>query len=697
VCAAASRAVVAAGPAADTLLPSATRAFLSLPQFPDANARWDKTRLGQLIADPALDPFFEDLRRQLREKWAKNSNKLGTTWEDFEQAATGEAAVALIHAPGAKPAVALIVDVTGRVPQAQQLLAKVAQDMANRNGRRGRRVIEGANVDVFEFPPEEAGQPAEYAYYTIAANLLIGADEQSAMEAILRRLAARMPVQDVLARNPAYQAVLARAQQGAKNDAPQARWFIEPLGLMAAIESERPRRGAAAQGGQPAARPGQLAGGRPGQGAVAQSARPAAARPAAPGASPGESRPARRKTQAEIARDIGFGAIQGVGGYVYMPADRYDFLSYTAVYAPKPWQKSMNMLAFPNGADLSVQPWVPADVATQIAFNVDVKQAEANFEPLFDQVFGEGEQGVWTDVKDSLRDDPNGPKVDLVKDLVMNMGQQATFITDYITPISPTCERTCLAVVAVNEKALAEAIRKSMATDPNVRHRQFQGYDIWEMTDETVAAPDVEIEQPGQPPQARQPVRQHVGAARSQPGQRSAGQAEEGEEEQTERLLPRSAVTVAKGWLFIASHVDFLEKILSQDPNTSLASTADYQAVMKEMQSLGASQDSFRIFVRQARAVHPTYDLARANKLPEAQTMLGNLLNRLLAQDPDQPRKAEIDGSKLPPFEQVERYFGLSGMFVTTEANGWFGVGFSPKALPTQVGARQSRGINAAR
>ena len=70
----------------------------------------------------------------------------------------------------------------------------------------------------------------------------------------------------------------------------------------------------------------------------------------------------------------------------------------------------MNILTFPNATALGAEPWVPPDIATHIAFNMDIKTAEANFEPLFDQLFGEGEQGVWTDVKDSFAMIPTAPK-----------------------------------------------------------------------------------------------------------------------------------------------------------------------------------------------------------------------------------------------------------------------------------------------
>lgn len=628
----------AAAPPADTLLPASTKAFVSAPKFPETNKLFTATRLGQMLEDPALEPFFKDLRRQLRQKWAKNQAEVGTTWDDFEPVASGEVALALVHPPKGNPGMVFIADVTGNQAAAESLLAKVAQDMASRKARKLNARAGDIAVQGYEFPPTEQGQKPEFAYYVLHRDLLLASDEIPLLDLIIRRLAAPAR-QDTLAGTPGYVGVIERAAKGSGNKNPQLRWFVDPIGVIAAIEADD----AAAAPAAPA---------RPGQ----------PARPAA-----------KKKSNAETYRALGFGAVQGIGGFVYMPGDQYDFLSYSAIHAPRPWEKSMNMLALPNGTNLDAEDWVPADVAVHIAFNVDVKQAEANFEPLFDQLFGEGESGVWTDVKESLRDDPNGPGIDLVKDLVDHLGQRATFIVDHQLPISPTCERSCLGIATTNPAALAEAIKKSMSTDPNVKHRVFQGFDIWEMTEEAIAAPEVELENPG--------------VKTPRPGAKAdVAHAEE----EAGRLLPRSAVTVARGHLFVASHVDFLEKILAQQAADSLATAKDYQQVNAEMQNLKAGQNSLRSFIRRDKAVHPTYELIRRNQLPEAQTMLAQFINRVMAGDDDkkETRANEIDGSKLPPFEQIERYLGLGGLFLTSEDTGWFAIGFTPKDASAQISAR---------
>ena len=55
----------------------------------------------------------------------------------------------------------------------------------------------------------------------------------------------------------------------------------------------------------------------------------------------------------------------------------------------------MKMAVLPNGTDFTPQPWVPRDIATYTTFYFDILNAFDNFGPLFDELFGQGEEGVW--------------------------------------------------------------------------------------------------------------------------------------------------------------------------------------------------------------------------------------------------------------------------------------------------------------
>ena len=81
-------------------------------------------------------------------------------------------------------------------------------------------------------------------------------------------------------------------------------------------------------------------------------------------------------------------------------------------------------------------------------------------------------------------------------------------------------------------------------------------------------------------------------------------------------------------------------------------------------------------FTRTDETCRPTYELVRQGKMPQSETMLGKFLNNLLTTEAEKqeglPRKQEIDGSNLPSFEMVRRYFGPAGRMMRSDPDGWF-------------------------
>ena len=58
--------------------------------------------------------------------------------------------------------------------------------------------------------------------------------------------------------------------------------------------------------------------------------------------------------------------------------------------------------------------------------------------------------------------------------------------------------------------------------------------------------------------------------------------------------------------------------------------------------------------------------------MPEAETILGRLLNRILGPDEEGVvRSQQIDGAKLPEYQVVRRYLGPAGLYVRSVENGW--------------------------
>jgi hypothetical protein len=129
----------------------------------------------------------------------------------------------------------------------------------------------------------------------------------------------------------------------------------------------------------------------------------------------------------------------------------------------------------------------------------------------------------------------------------------------------------------------------------------------------------------------------------------------------------------------VASHFDFMTKVLEEvEARKMLARSPDYQIVSAELDKLMPGEHSFRSFSRTDEEYRPTYELIRAGRMPESESLLGRALNALFGEgDEESLREQKIDGSNLPDFDTVRRYFGPAGLTVHTEDNGWYIVGFS--------------------
>jgi hypothetical protein len=276
-------------------------------------------------------------------------------------------------------------------------------------------------------------------------------------------------------------------------------------------------------------------------------------------------------------------------------------------------------------------------------------------------------------------------------------------MTDYQLPINQKSERLLVGIeidLAKNnqpERTVSEAIKRMMQNDARVRPVQHNGITIWESVQEkSNIVPELEISVPGGAiqhsalePTAYQAPARGVPGKRLRPGQKGP----KGEKEQ--KALPNSAVAVANGHLYIASHVDILIKVINHasqvkaqtagiiavgKTSPSLDSSSDLNMVLLEMeQGFQAKEICFRHFSRTDEEYRPTYELMKNGQMPTSETMFGKMLNGMFGdQKPGAaPREQKIDASKLPEFDVVRRYLGPAGAFMTVEQDGWLLTGFT--------------------
>ncbi len=430
-----------------------------------------------------------------------------------------------------------------------------------------------------------------------------------------------------------YQATMQQCEQESGGIAPQLRWFLDPFGYARAVRSFKDA-----------------------------------------------NEKSRGKDYVKILSSQGFEAVQGAGGYVSLSVGgAYEMLHRTSVYAPAvegapdKYELAMRMMDFPNSDNLEAQDWLPRKLACYRTFNCNLDNAFENFDSLFDAIAGYDD--AFAGVLEGLEKDPYGPQVDVRKDFIAHLGQRLTLVTDYEVPITPKCERFLLVLEVTDSEAIAETVKKFMESDRNAIQTDFQGNVVWEIREAQQEVPDLDIAVADLDLLA--PV--------------EAGPVTDG----GEGALASSAVSVVDNHLFIASHVDFLKEVLSENaPQTGLSTAGDYREVNRAMSQLSPGEAAARFFMRTDEAYRPVYELLRQGKMPESETLLGRILNRLLTPPDDEEegilREQKIDGRQLPDFEMVRRYFSPAGTLIRSHEDGWFVVGATLSKLAPQARAETS-------
>jgi hypothetical protein len=632
----ASWGVAGSFPPSETIFPATTRAWLSIPDIRGLEERFDRTSYGQLVADPAMKAFVEGFREQISKNGKQRLAKLGLTLEDLGKVPGGEVAAAAIEATPGVLSTVMVVDTTGHEAEAKELVDRIAQRLLERKATKVAVAGAPPQLTVYQLPPDADARgdaPARdrrVAFALAPAALVVGDDAVQVGQAFAVLAQGR---QDNLATNPSFTTALARCGKEIPAAAAPIRWFVDPLGFAKAYQAGNPPR---------------------------------------------EKR--KGPDYVAILGRQGFDAVKGIGGVVAFDHAGHSLRHHTLVHAPalpgrepfgpERFDLAARMLRFPDAEGIAPPAWAPRELAGWTALQWDMQTAFASVETLFDDVVGE--KGTFDDVVASLKEDPDGPQIDLQKDMVACLGKRMVLLSHHVEPIGTDSERLVIAIEATDPQRVAATVAKTMAADSDMQKIQIGGHEVWELIDRSMAIPTIEVETPGG---AVPHADRHEG------DDDSAHRRRQRLREKEEKLLPHSAVTVAHGHLLIASHRDILERVLATPGGAdALASAADYKATAAELARLFPGKAALRSFGREDETIKPTYELLRRGSMPKSKSVFGQLLNGILSDGkPGTVREQKIDGSTLPEFETVRRYFGTTCLGMESTAEGWYIAG---AALP---------------
>src|SRR5690606_18407627 len=129
--------------------------------------------------DEAMQPLIKDLRRQIERKLSDTRQKRGLTLEDLRDVATGEVGLGFVEQANSPASLAITADVTNNQPAAQQLLAKIDQELTKRKSTRAKVSAGGVELVQYNIPPQAKDDIARVAYFFLHKDILGAADSRS--------------------------------------------------------------------------------------------------------------------------------------------------------------------------------------------------------------------------------------------------------------------------------------------------------------------------------------------------------------------------------------------------------------------------------------------------------------------------------------------------------------------------------------
>ena len=641
-----SPSLFAASLPADKIFPATTKGFVSIQNLKEFGEQWKQTQFGQLLDDPLMADFKNEVQQQLTERMEQ---AFGITLDGISSLPSGEVAFGMIAVPEQVPGYVLTMDVAGQRAETERYLANLTQKLVEVGVKRESETYKGEPITILTFPPPETlptvrsprieitFEPVERkAHYILLQDTLIASDQLHLLKLIADRIAppaANAVADHALADVESYQVVMKRCLDDIPaGGSPVIRWYVEPLDYGESIRVLL-------------------------RGSVAQNRR-------------------EKPSIFTILKQQGFDAIQGIGGVVTVKTEEQESVFRTFIYTKKPYRLAMRMLSFPDGMNFAPPIWMPSDLARCSMFYVDPMAIFDNVGVLVDAFLGE--EGVWEDILKGLEEDEHGPQINIREELIVNLGSRVLGMSRYEKPITAKSESLVVAVELNEgrEPAMLAGMEKLFGTDPEMTFMPHNSHKIWHRKPQDVIEPDWDF--PTLFPQAGTDLPPPLVPPPALP----LGD----EDHDPPPIFPDGGVVVAKGALLVATNIEYLKVILDRldNPEGSARSTIGNEAEYKEVDRIFAGMGLtdkphfFQFFARTHETWRPTYEMIRQDQMAQSQAIAGKILNAVLSSENESGvRRQVLDGSTMPEFDKIEHYFGKIGIYGITEENGYFIKGFT--------------------
>lgn len=356
-----------------------------------------------------------------------------------------------------------------------------------------------------------------------------------------------------------------------------------------------------------------------------------------------------------VLANQGFSSIKCVCGEFELGGAEYDIHHRGFTLTDVPLPMSAGILDFPNNAKSEIPSFVNDKVSSMLAGYWNSQQAFWKVEGLVDELAGQ--PGVFKEVIKGIKDDPTGPKIDIKKDVLPYLTNDIFSISDTVDPITTDSHRNLIALRLNSPEKIKAVLRQAMKNEPGAE--KVEGPDeIWKKSSENEF-------------QENDPLSADFGG---EFGTESGATADPGGQTP---WVKSWAITVHGDYFMFASHVEMIKDAIAQaksgnpSPLNAEPSAERIRVALKKV--FGDEPNCFSQIVRSDQSYRMQYELFRSGQLDQSESMLWQLLDRLLQNGTEIKSKdaKKIDGTRLPPFKNIAHYLQPSGMVVQTKEKGW--------------------------
>lgn len=615
-----------------SLIPDTAAGTVRVPNMPEFCEAWKTTTLSAFANDESMKAFVDAQKARAEQELLAGDLKVGIKLRDLLEIASGEAVLAWLPFKDAKRpfSLAVVADIRGLKKEAEKAIDQVDKDLIAGGAKRVDAKYGDDTIRVYTMAKKPGQLKIDEVAITLNDDRIIASDRESVVTGLLDAVSGKSD-KNRLVDSPDYARIESQIA-----DRPNASETTEANATTTSPETSAD--GAGTVGFHWFARP--LAMARIVKEAV------------------GIDR-GRQVDIVSLLERQGFDAVRAAGGRITIGHEDFDLLHHGFVLAPPVTQEPSKyklagrMLQFPNSETEATPSWIGKQTATYTRVNWRMDEAFWAAETLVNDAFGEE---VFRDIFDGIRDDEDGPRIDVAKNVIPNLGDHLVMLTDNELPAGEASERLLVAIKVIDAAALRDAVRRAMEVEPDASLIEgVEGTEIFRVRpSDSPTDFDAELFN-------------------------DLGLDDEPDPDAPKPLLNQWAITVVEvpgqpgGYLVFSSHPELLVETATRmisGAADGLGETAEFQNVSDKLLQIDGKEFSMKRIVRTDLSLRVKYELLREGKLRESDSLLTSLFRRIFENSKEEPNDP-LDAKKLPSLDKVQQYFRPAGSFVRTTDDGW--------------------------